>query len=87
MALTKNISLVDNFGIYVTIPNVYIKVSQTDCNKQQIKAIVEFKKSAEDFAFRKETHRFDHDLTGGNAIKQSYDYLKKLPEFAGSVDC
>lgn len=28
-----------------------------------------------------------YDLEGGNPLKQAYDHLKTLPEFAGAVDC
>ena len=28
-----------------------------------------------------------YDIDGSNPIKQSYEYLKTLPEFAGAVDC
>jgi hypothetical protein len=28
-----------------------------------------------------------YDLDGENPIKQAYDHLKTLPEFAGAIDC
>jgi hypothetical protein len=30
---------------------------------------------------------FAHTLEGDNAIRQAYDHLKTLPEFAGATDC
>lgn len=33
------------------------------------------------------SHLFTPNLEGENFIKQGYEYLKTLPEFAGCVDC
>lgn len=87
MALTKNLCLVDNFGIEITIPKAYIKVAQSDCDKNYIIAKVQIKKSAETVAIKTETYRFPHNLNGDNAIKQAYNFLKQLPEFADAFNC
>lgn len=87
MAITKNLTLVDNFGIEVNIPNLYIKVARTDCDKEKVSAVVEIKKSADSFPLKTETYRFTHNLSGDNSIRQAYKYLKTLPEFADADDC
>jgi len=87
MALTKNLILVDNFGIEVNIPNLYIKVARIDCDKEKVSAVVEIKKSADAFPIKTETYRFNHNLDAGNIISQAYNYIKTLPEYAGAADC
>jgi len=35
----------------------------------------------------KRQYTCQHDLEGGNVIKQAYEHLKTLPEFEGAEDC
>ncbi len=45
-------------------------------------------KQSEGFPFFDESqHSCAYDINGSNPIAQAYDYLKKLPEFAGAQDC
>lgn len=97
MALKKNITVsgrmhlhtdagaLEQDGYQVTMPNAYIKVQTVSASKDMATAFVvisgpegridrkyQFTPSVEDGAF--------------NFIKQAYEHLKTLPEYAGSDD-
>jgi hypothetical protein len=38
-------------------------------------------------AFKTVGYQCAYDLNGSNPIKQAYEHLKTLPEFAGAIDC
>ena len=38
-------------------------------------------------AFADNGYSCSYDITGENPIKQAYEYLKTLPEFANATDC
>jgi len=38
-------------------------------------------------AFADNGYSCTYDITGENPIKQAYEYLKTLPEFANATDC
>jgi hypothetical protein len=86
MALTKNVS-VEFHGKSVAFDNAYIKVISVSGNKTKMTAIVESFDAKDGTKFNGQMVIFDHDIYGGNAIKQTYDHLKTLPEFAGATDC
>ena len=46
MALQKNIKLTDNFGIEVEIPNVYIRIQNVDCSKNNTTYSISFNKES-----------------------------------------
>jgi hypothetical protein len=86
MALTKTHTI--NFhGKPVAFDGAYIKVAAVTANKEKISAAVEIKSSQDGETIDKQAHLFEHDMNGGNAIKQAYEQLKKLPEFADAKDC
>jgi hypothetical protein len=87
MALKKNLTLVNNFGEDSLFPNAYIRVMQVSGTKRNCNAVVHFCKSADSNVLQFKEYSFNVDLDGGNFIKQAYDYLKTLPEFAGASDC
>jgi hypothetical protein len=64
--------------------NAYIKVDRVSANKDSASADVSFtegeKKTSSSYTFKP-------NLDGGNFIKQAYEHLKTLPEFAGAQDC
>lgn len=66
---------------------LYIKVESISGNKQDLTAVVSFanNESQETVACKK--YVFPLDLNGLNPIKQAYEHLKTLPEFAGATDC
>lgn len=66
----------------------YIRVANVFSTKHEAIANVVFHKdSATGEAFKAGNYKFTPDMNGGNFIKQAYDHLKILPEFAGATDC
>jgi hypothetical protein len=87
MALTKQITLVSNFGDSVSFDNAYIKIDSLTGNKEQMRAYVStYKKQNEQLIGRK-NYSFTPNLNGKNFIAQAYDYIKTLPDFSGATDC
>lgn len=86
MALTKKITKADNFGKNVDL-DCYIKVSAVNATKDESLASVAYMEGADGRLYFSETYKFQIDLEGGNPLKQAYEHLKTLPEFAGAVDC
>lgn len=87
MALTKQITLVSNFGDSVSFDEAYIKVDSLTGNKEQMRAYVStYKKENEQIISRK-NYSFTPNLNGKNFIAQAYAHLKTLPEFTGASDC
>jgi len=64
--------------------NCYIKVLFVNATKDKASACVSFKDGENEF---QKNYDFTVNLEGGNFIKQAYDHLKSLPEFAGAQDC
>ena len=87
MALKKTVTLKNNFGEDSVFGNAYIRVVQVIASKRSCNASVQFCKSADGVVLQTSDYSFDVNLEGGNFIKQSYEYLKTLPEFADAVDC
>jgi hypothetical protein len=87
MALAKNLTLTDNFGIEVTIPNVYIKIVRLDGTKDNMSATVYCYKSQNGDILKQSTHSFAPALDGSNFIAQGYAHIKTLEAFAGAQDC
>jgi hypothetical protein len=86
MALQKTLELTNNFGERSTFPNAYIKVEMVYASKNSVTAEVgTYTKSGGNF-LQREQKLFDPDLDGPNFIKQAYEHLKTLPEFAGASD-
>lgn len=81
----------------VTIENAYHRVWGISVDKELnedetekkyfIKLGVGFHSSNENEMISSHPHKCDYDINGENPIKQSYLYLKTLPEFADAVDC
>lgn len=86
MALQTNINR-SAYGQEINIGPCYVKVETVFCNKQKAKADVSFQLGSSDSEqVDKKSFAFDLDLNGGNPIKQAYEHLKTLPEFAGAAD-
>lgn len=86
MALKTNVTLTDNFGIDVTINDVYIKVALIEGSKDQLIANVFYYKEPNGTVLHRNQFSFAPSLEGLNFIAQSYEHLKTLPEFAGAAD-
>lgn len=97
MALQQKIKVTGNSMVqtsYGAIENgedtvsffAYIKVLSVSGDKTSVLANVEFK-SDKTTATKRYTVPVSVADGAPNYIKQVYEYLKTLPEFAGSVDC
>lgn len=86
MALQKNYQTQDQFGNDVVLSNCYIKVSKVSGDKNTVSAYVDFIVNADDGSLLQRLYRFSPDMNGSNFIKQAYEHLKTLPEFAGAAD-
>lgn len=87
MALTKTISLQNNFGTQSTFENAYIKVFKLIGNKERMCADIAFCADKEGVPLKVQKFFFAPDLSGSNFIKQAYEHVKTLPEFADAKDC
>lgn len=64
--------------------DAYIKVEAVDATKQSATATVTYKDGAK---YLTKQFVFAPSLEESNFIKQAYEHLKTLPEFAGAIDC
>jgi len=87
MALTKNITLKNNFDEDSIFGNAYIKVTKIYGGKENIIATVGIFKQKDGELLIEKHHNVAVLLDGKNFIAQAYDHLKTLPEFSGSIDC
>jgi hypothetical protein len=87
MALKKTVILKNNFGEDSVFANAYIRVMQVIGTKRSCSASVQICKSSDGAVLQTSEYSFGVDLEGGNFIKQSYEYLKTLPDFADAIDC
>jgi hypothetical protein len=71
----------------IAVKNCYCRVSTVQGGKTMLTAEVSFHASSEHQAFYSKAVGFVPDMDGDNFIKQTYQYLKTLPEFSGAVDC
>lgn len=71
----------------VLFDNSYIKVSHISGDKTQLSLVASFLIAKDSALICQSTYAFIPDLDGGNFIKQAYEYLKTLPEFADATDC
>ena len=84
MALKKTLST--KFGF--DIPNAYVRIEGIRIiNKFEIKFQVRSYVNIESSHFNDVEYTCNYNIDGVNPIKQAYEHLKTLPEFAGAVDC
>lgn len=86
MALTKT-HTVNFHGKQVAFENSYIKIAAVNADTNAMSTTVEIKDGQDGQTIESQMHILEHDLNGPNAIKQAYEQLKKLPEFANAKDC
>lgn len=87
MALKQTINLIDNFGEEIKFVDAYVKVDSVSGSKEGVNVYVGKYKTNGGLLLAKGMFNFVPSMTGENFIKQAYDYLKTLPEFAGAQDC
>jgi hypothetical protein len=86
MALTKSFDIAQG----VSAPAAYIRVETVSLvkNEKAGTAVHVFPNAdAADEPIRILCYGFDYLLEGPNPIKQAYEHLKTLPEFADAEDC
>ena len=87
MALSKNYNFKTKYGVDAVINNCYIKVNSINTTKLFGTALVQFFPNDKSSVIEELPYQFAYDITGENPIKQAYEYLKTLPEFANATDC
>jgi len=90
MALTKTLTLTNNFGTESILENVYVKITNLQGNKDLMEADVNLFPTINNEKGQSIQTRmvsFTPDLDGPNFIQQAYEHLKTLPEFADATDC
>jgi hypothetical protein len=90
MALQKTfIQTQAPFSGSLEIADAYWRVEQVISTKREAQCVVTInKKDGDNFEqVANKRYSFEPNLSGRNFIGQAYDYLKTLPEFAGSMDC
>ena len=84
MAIEKSVLTV--YGIEVK--NAYHRVEGLVLeNKNQIKFHVRASLNGIEPHFSDNVYSCEYDLDSSNPIKQAYEHLKTLPDFAGAIDC
>ena len=90
MALQKNFLETKHlFDGELIIPNAYFRVDKIILTKDKINFETSVNRKNADLLIQVLNHRYacDYNLQGANPVKQAYEYLKTLPEFAGATDC
>lgn len=87
MALVKTLILENNFEEKTTFRNAYIKVESISGSKENMVVKVIYLKQKDEIKVKRKDFSFIPDLNGANFIKQAYEHLKTLPEFADAEDC
>jgi hypothetical protein len=87
MALKKDTSFETKGGFTVNVAQAYIRVQEVTGSKEKCSALVYwFKDEKASDPFSGSQHSFAPSMDGGNFIKQAYEHIKNLPEFAGAQD-
>ena len=81
MALSKTIEVKG-----LTVQNAYHRVQQVAVTKDALVFSVEVSANASSAPISMQAFFCAYDLNGHNAIKQAYEHLKTLPEFADAED-
>jgi hypothetical protein len=71
----------------ITIKDCYIKICTFSGDKTNMFVSVGYYAEKENEKIENKNFSFAYDLAGENPIKQAYEHLKTLPEFAGAIDC
>ncbi len=89
MALTKTITLTGAFEKPVTFSDAYIKVDEVTVTKAESAIVVGFYEAQDGLHLRSEKHFAQLSCADDapNAIKQAYEHIKALPDFADAANC
>lgn len=70
----------------IDVQGAYVKIEHVNVTKDSVTATVAWRANASSAPLRHKAFSFAYDLAGENPIKQAYNGLKTLPEFAGAAD-
>ena len=71
----------------LSITDAYCKIAEVSITKNSVTfALQVFADKTKTFVIEN-VFTAPYDLEGPNPIKQAYEYLKSLPDFADAVDC
>jgi hypothetical protein len=88
MALQSSITETrQHFAGELVCSSAYWRIEQIIGNKQGLTFIVNAYVTGQGPMLHSEQFLFVPELDGNNFIKQAYEYLKTLPEFADATDC
>jgi hypothetical protein len=87
MAMSKDFTFKSKYGVDVVVSNCYIKVDSVNVTNLNATAVINFINVEKSCVIEELLCQFAYDINGENPIKQSYLYLKTLPEFASATDC
>lgn len=88
MALKKDATFDVQGGFSVDVAQAYIRVEEVFGTKDNCVATVSWlKEENSKESFKGKQYSFVPNMDGNNFIKQAYEHLKTLPEFAGAIDC
>jgi hypothetical protein len=85
MALSKTVTTPHGFSA----TDAYHRIEQIQFQGKThiVFSVVIYKSALEKVPFDSSSFNCSYDLNGANPIAQGYEYLKSIPEFAGSVSC
>ena len=90
MALEKTLTKTQElFDGVLEVKNAYWRVENVNGSKFQLTVTVSANKKFGDEiqVVEFKSYVFTPNMSGDNFVKQAYEYLKTLPEFAGATDC
>lgn len=72
----------------ISVSNAYVRIENISLSGKTFGAaqVNMYANTPSDGVLSSASYGFPYDLAGDNPIKQAYDYLKTLPEFAGAAD-
>ena len=86
MALNKIVELFV-YGEKIILRNAYIKIDHVNGTKTQVQAKYVVYSNKDGESVEEKYCNFTPDMDGTNFIKQAYEHLKTLSEFADATDC
>ena len=87
MALTKTITLKNNFGENSEFDSAYLRIERIEATKHLMKIELNFYKNGGKEFLSNTSLSMIPDFDGPNFFKQAYLHLKTLPEFSNAIDC
>lgn len=81
MALSKTFNFAG-----LTVTDGYLRVTEVSGSKNRVAFSVSFSVASDTEAVKYEDFNFVPDMDGDNFIKQAYEYMKTLPDYADATD-